>query len=243
MKRLSFLHLRVCAALLMSATAAFAAPEVPSRPTTSLTGLLLRQSALIKAVTPYVEREDLPRLLALRQLATRAHQTMTTQGAANMLTMQRLQELVIGFRFSKDLFRQISTVKTAQHVMEIQSISQQITDMTGFDKSPYTQITASVFGQIHKLTQDLIDLPLPESLAAKIRVLTPKLGRLLALAGQGDHPQTFRLATELLAAFRALYSEFDQIMAGQAAFHIVLEIQGLTEYYAEFARSDLGDAP
>ncbi|OFZ20013.1 MAG: hypothetical protein A2X94_11670 [Bdellovibrionales bacterium GWB1_55_8] len=242
MKRRSFLNLGILATLLVAAPA-FAAPEAPGRPATSLAGLLLRQSALIKTVTPYVEREDLPRLLALKQLATRAHDVMRTYGSANMLTMQRLQELVIGFRFSKDLFRQISTAKTAQQLIEIQTISQQITDMTGFDKSPYTQITASVFGQIHKLTRDLMDLPLPDSLASRFHALTPKLGRLLALAGQGDHPQTFRLATELLGSLRALYPEFDQIMAGQAAFHIVLEIQGLTEYYAEFARSDMGDAP
>lgn len=205
-------------------------------PSLTLKSKLTRQLYLINSVLPYVERIDLNRAIALKQFTQRVFDSMKKEGMTNMITMQRLQELVICFRFSKDLFRQIETPKTSKAIEELQKLGSEIASITGFDKSPYTQITLSVFTQIHELLGQLLSLPIPDALKLKIKALNPSLGSLIASASLGDHAETFAQAKAVLSQLIALNPDFNDISFSHEAFYPVLEIQGLAEFYSQFSR-------
>jgi hypothetical protein len=203
-----------------------------------LTQKLGRLVYLTRLIEQRVERIDLPRLVMLRSLSQGVLDSMSQQGATNMLTLQKVQELVIGFRFSRDLFMMIASQRTAQAVAEMQNIGNQIARASGFDQSPHTRITASVLGKLHELTVQISRLQIPESLAQRVRQTQPAIGRVLSIAQGGDHAATFAAAGELLPQLRSLSADLNQVSSGNAAFMTALEIQGLIEYYSEFSQLD-----
>jgi hypothetical protein len=225
--------------LAMSATAIAmlaAAPLAQAAETFGIEARLNREVLLIKDIKPFTERLDLPSLLVLERTAQRARDSLKSNGPAHMETMQSLQELVISTRFSKYLFTQTRTAVTAPKLAEIERIGKELAQATGLDETPYTRITASVYAQVHTLMQQLFKLDLPEGLQTELGSLQAPLGRLIALARQGDHAQTFERARSVQQGITALYPLFDQVAGSDAGFMIVLEIQGLNEYYAEFSK-------
>ena len=201
--------------------------------------LLQRQIELITQLEPYTERVDLGRLHLLRKAAEGVLTRIQEKGLANMVTMQSYQNLIVMYRYSIAFFRQIKTEKTQAVIEELLQINDQIVKDRGFDDSPYTKLTASVFSQMHKLILQLIDLSsLPDPLKEKLNDLKAPIGQVIAIAEQGDRPRAFESAIALYEKVKELYPDFNAIAASDVAFDITLEIQGLNEFYAEYAQVD-----
>jgi hypothetical protein len=58
----------------------------------------------------------------------------------------------------------------------------------------------------------------------------------IAIAEQGDRPKTFAAAIPVIDQVRNLYPMFDQISSSSVGFSMIMELQGITEFYAEFAQ-------
>jgi hypothetical protein len=153
-----------------------------------------------------------------------------------MATIREYQILIVTFRYSKSFFQKITTQQTDGLIKRLLEINEQIVADRGFDDSPYTQITLSTFGQLHKLTQDIMNLPVSEDLKKNLKALIPDYGNVMAIAKQGDRPKTFAAATEVYRKIAALYPMFQEVAPNNQAFETVLGIEGLAEFYAEFAQ-------
>jgi hypothetical protein len=199
---------------------------------------LNRELELIEQITPYVERLDLARLDFLKRKILAVRGAIEAKGLAHMATITAYQELIVSFRYSVAFFRQIRTTVTENGIAELLKINDTIIAARGFDDTPYTKITAGVFDQIHKLVLQLGEGPLlSEGLKAKVNELIVPIGRAIAEGrAEGDRPETFQAGTVAYCKILSLYPDFDRVQRSDAGFDVVLEIQGLSEFYAEFAQ-------
>lgn len=197
---------------------------------------LRQESELITSIEPYVERLDLSRLYVLRTAVTRVTQAVTTNGLGHKSTFQEYQNHVVSFRYSSAFFKRIETRRTKEWLVQLQGIAKAIEENFGFDDSPYTQITASVFTQMHKLILELEQLAISDGLRAKLGELKAPIGNVVAVAKQGDRPKAFEAALPVYQRIKGLYGDFFEVASSSAAFSTVMEIQGLNEFYGEFAQ-------
>jgi hypothetical protein len=197
---------------------------------------LQKEISLIEHIEPYVERYDLARLYVLKKSSQRVLDSIDKVGLANMQTLREYQVLIVAYRYSEDFFSQISTDMTQKNIAELVRINADIIQARGFDDSPYTEVTGSVFTQMRQLFVELDSLPISDSLRTKIRALTPELGQVLSIAAEGDRPRTFDAAIPLQKKIAGLYPEFNSVAASGPVFEVVLSIQGLNEFYGEFAQ-------
>ncbi|MBI1861163.1 MAG: hypothetical protein HYR96_09630 [Deltaproteobacteria bacterium] len=201
-------------------------------------GRLDRQLQLIKFIEPYVDRPNLARLYVLRSSSNNVLKSIEDNGPLHKATFQEYQKLIVAYRFSVAFFKQIETEDTAQAISELQKINEDIVVAYGFDDSPYTQITLSVFSQMEKLLTQLSRLSLSDQLKIKVSNVMPVLGEVIAKAKSegGDTRPIYPVSERGYRAIEKLYPDFNRLAASDSAFEITLEIQGLNEFYAEFAR-------
>lgn len=208
-----------------------------------------RQLAILQNIEPYVERVDLSRIYLIQTSVKTVIQNMEDNVAAKkqevtMQTMKLIQNLIIQYRFSKVFFgwiepkpiTSIYSLAIEEDLNELQILSDELVTNYGFDDSPYTQITANTFRQMQKLLQQLETLNIDASLKTKLRDLWMPIGEVIAIAEQGDRPKTFAAAIPVIDRVRNLYPMFDQVSSSSAGFSMIMELQGLTEFYAEFAQ-------
>jgi len=198
---------------------------------------------LISTIEPYVERPDLARLYVLKQASQRVLDLIAGKGLANMATIREYQVLIVTYRYSTSFFKKIETEETSEAIKSLLTINEQIVADRGFDDSPYTQLTLSTIGQMYKLFQDLSKLPITPEFKKSIDNLVPDFGNVMAIAKQGDRPKTFEAAKALYFKVVALYPLFQQVAASNEAYDLTLGIQGLAEFYAEYAQIDPAGNP
>jgi len=214
------------------------------------------QLVLLEKISPYVERMDLSRIMVIKKTITTVKEDITknvTEGRNEVTfqTLRLIQNLIVQYRFSQVFFgwttprsiNSIYTEYTAQDLAALQNLSLEMVKVYGYDDSPYTQITASTFRQMQRLLQQLETLPMDASLKQSLRDLWQPIGETIAVAEQGDRPNTFAKAIPVIAKVQALYPMFDAISASEAGFPMIMELQGLTEFYAEFAQMDAEPKP
>lgn len=210
---------------------------------------LYRQIDLLNAIQPYVERIDMARLYVIQTSVKSVVGNMVSNLASGkrevtMETMRLIQGLIVQYRFSQVFFgwqepmpiTSIYAPVIEAELNELHTLSENLVSEYGFDDSPYTQITANTFRQMHKLLQQLETLPLDEQFKTQLRGLWPAVGETIAIAEQGDRPKTFEKAIQTVGIIRALYPQFNAIASSSAGFPAIMELQGLTEFYAEFAQ-------
>jgi hypothetical protein len=218
---------------------------------TPATDPLTEQVKLMSDISPYVERVDMARLLVVKNTSQSVIDDMvknvaTGKKEVTFQTLRLIQNLIIQYRFSQVFFgwtdpraiTSIYTPQTEQSLARLKTLSEQLVNEYGYDDSPYTQITANTFRQMQRLLKQLEDLPIDSALKAKLRALWMPIGETIAVAEQGDRPKTFEKAIPVIRQIQAMYSEFDRISSSQAGFPMIMELQGLTEFYAEFAQVD-----
>lgn len=197
---------------------------------------LERMNVILDELSFSLEREDLARLYVLQQAPKRVQDVMKIKGLANMATIREYQVLIVTFRFSHNFFSRVETTHNESLLRELLDINTAIIEERGFDDSPYTQLILSSFQQIHQLMSDLVSMDIPNSLRSSVEDIIPDVGLLLAVAKQGDRPRAFDSGKSLYPKIRALYPEFAKVAASNNAFQTTLAIQGLNEFFAEYAQ-------
>ena len=198
---------------------------------------LNRQVQLTQAIAPYVDRPYLARLYMLRSASKSVLDSIEKNGLAHKITFQEYQKLIVAYRYSVSFFKEIESEDTEKWCIELLKINEEIVKAHGFDDRPYTQITVSVYTQLEKLRDDLSKLSLSDELKIKLANLKPLLGEVLAKAQAegGDRRLIYPVSERAYRAVVELYPDFNAISSSEAAFEKTLEIQGLNEFYGEFA--------
>ena len=196
-----------------------------------------RAVLLVNSMTPVADRIELARLNLIRRNLVTVKAAIEKNGLAHAGTMRSYQQLIVTFRYSNSFLKQMETALTEEAIKELFDISEAISKDRGFDDTPYTQITANVFSEMYQLILQLKSLStLPAALIPQLDALVPKLGNVIAVAKQGDRPRTFEAAVPLSKQITALYSLLEGIQHSNPAFEVVLDIQGLNEFYSEYAQ-------
>lgn len=210
-----------------------------------------RQFEILTLISPTVERIDQARLFVVRNSVAVVLEDMQNNLAAKkplatFQTLRLIQNLIIQYRFSQSFFgwnepismTSIYSESIAPYLNKLKILAKTIENDFGLDDSPYTQITSNTFKQMQKLLKQLETLSLDPKLKSELRALWPSIGETIAIADQGDRPRAFEKAAPIIEKIRDLYPRFDQISSSAAGFSAVLELQGLAEFYAEFAQID-----
>lgn len=217
--------------------------------------LLNQQLGLLSTIEPTVERIDQARLLVVRKaieavIADIRDNKTAGRSEITFQTMRLLQYLIIQYRFSTAFFGwqetpSLLSIYTPQTQVPLTKLKQSYEDLQksfGIDDTPYTKITSYYFRQMEKLVRQVEQLPLDETFKASLHELLSPIGHTVAIAEQGDRPKTFRAAKEVLPMIKALYPQFNRLSSTSAGYAAILELQGLTETYAEFAQVDDDDS-
>jgi|GEM_PF-4427230 len=207
------------------------------------------QIVIIQEISPYVERIDKARLRVIERslesiLANIHVNTGAGRSPVTFQTLRLIQNLIVQYRFSKTFLgwtdppslNSIHSEVIAERLAQLQILSEQIETEYGYDDTPYTQITAQTFRQMQKLFVQIESLALDVDVKAKLRALWPKLGEVISVAEQGDRPNAFSKGSEMVKSIRALYPIFLNVSSSTAGFIDILEVQGLVEFYAEYAQ-------
>lgn len=194
------------------------------------------QIELINSIEPFVERIDLARLFVLKRASETVFNSIDKNGLGNAKTFQEYQKLIVAYRYSIAFMEQIRSVETTDAVAGLLQINDLIIKEYGFDDSPYTKITSSVFNQIYELIKQIRELNLSPALQEGLAGLLAPVGKTIAIADQGDRPRTFEAAEPVYFQISALYPLFDEVAMSDVAFNLIMEIQGLNEFYAEYAQ-------
>lgn len=213
--------------------------------------LFSRQIEILTLISPAVERIDLARLLVVKNSVAIIYKDMqdnlaTQKPLTTFQTLRLIQNLIIQYRFSQSFFgwstpvsmTSIYSDSIAPYLSELKQLASKVENDFGFDDSPYTQITSNTFKQMQKLLKQLETLSLDPQLKSELRSLWPSIGEAIAIADQGDRPLAFEKAIPIIEKIRDLYPYIDQVSSSNTGFMTVLELQGLTEFYAEFAQID-----
>lgn len=212
---------------------------------------LEQQINILNTLSPFVERIDQARLLVIKNsvkvvLEDIQNNLSQSRPTTTFQTIRLLQNLIIQYRFSTAFFgwstpisiTSIYSPSIEEYLNELKALSKNIEKNFGLDDSPYTQITANTFKQMQKLLKQLETLPLNDNFKKDLRLLWRPIGETIAIAEQGDRPRAFEKAKIVIEDLRRLYPQFDKVSASAAGFTNVLELQGLAEFYAEFAQMD-----
>jgi hypothetical protein len=190
----------------------------------------------LEKVERYTESYELGRLLVLKKQAQNVLASIQASGLAHMTTIRLYQTLIVHFRYSTAYLNRISTDETSPAIVEIQTAVESIVRDRGFDDSPYTQITTSVFTQIQQLIQEINKQTIDPKLREDLMGLLPDIGLTISQAKQGDRPKAFAAAISVYKRLKSFYPQFVQLTAKRNEFESVLNLQGLAEFYAEFAQ-------
>lgn len=226
----------------------------PVQGTTATTEPFYLQIDQIEEISYFVDRVDLARLISIRA----SIQTIVDDLEANVRakkqevtfsSLRKIQNLIVQYRFSQVFFgwstprssTSVYTEYTSGALQKLNQLQQEMVVKFGYDDSPYTQITAQSFKQIQKLMYQLEDLPIDSQFKADLRATWRDIGEVIAISEQGDRPLAFKKSIPMLEKLRKLYPQFDQVSATNIGFPIVMEIQGLVEFYAEYAQVEQGE--
>lgn len=212
---------------------------------------LYEQLQLLEYISPFVERVDYSRLLLIQGSVKVIIQDMEEnivkkRSEITFQTLRLIQNLIVQYRFSQVYFgwttpraiTSIYTERTSQSLETLKRLYERLVTDYGYDDAPYTKITANVFRQMQKLLKQMEDLSLEEELRLQLRDLWMPIGETIAIADQGDRPKTFEKAIPVINRIRLLYPLFARISSSNAGFPLIMEFQGLTEFYAEYAQVD-----
>lgn len=236
------------AALFLFVPVIAAAQPEPSELTLNV---LDEQIKILEQFRPTIGRLYTARLMVIRRaiddvITDIKENKKNNRALITFQTMRLLQYLIVQYRYShvflgweeKPSLLSMWTPSTADDLQRLRDSYLRLQATFGIDDTPYTKVTSHHFRQLEKLMRQLENLPIENDLKKSLREMLPTIARTIAVAEQGDRPNTFRAAIKVLPQIRALYPRFNTISGSSAGFSAVLELQGLTETYAEFAQAD-----
>lgn len=243
------------ARIFLSATAQTDEPR-PHTGTTAAAEPFYLQLDQLNHISNFVERRDLGRLIAIQNAIKNIIKDMAENLEAGreevtFKTLRRIESIIIQYRFSKSFFgwsspRSPLSIYNEHSKVELERLRDLQEDLMvtyGYEAYPYSIITASSFRQIQRLLQQLEEFPIDAQLKSELRERWRLIGEVIAIAEQGDRPLAFAKATQAVDNLRQLYPQFDEFSTINAAFPLIMEIQGLIEFYADYAQNDLKREP
>lgn len=197
-----------------------------------------RQTKLIVSLEKGIELSERGRLVILRQSSERLAQAIRDpkMGPIHSETTRRVHDYVIKYEFSKTFLASIKTLSSSSVVDAIWETGVWVKDLYGFSESPLFQITKSTFEQLDKLVRQFVALDPPASLKNSLENLVVDMGRLIAIASLGDNLKTFEAAKPVCKTMVDLYPALISFAKTDPAFSLLLEFQGLTDFYIDFAK-------
>lgn len=228
----------LCGGALLLACFALPAPLRAQDELTRAKGQLTRQVQLVEIVEQDTERQDLDRLMLLKQTSTRVLGFVEARGLGHAETFREYQVLVLAYKFNEQFLGSIRTDVTTAAIDELLQTAATIAEERGLEDPPYTKITWSVFDQLWRNFQALKGQPVPEDLKATIDTLAVDFGNVLARAQHGDTLPTMEAAKALYYRIVELYPALDDIAGSSAGFELGLTIRGLAEFYREYSKLD-----
>lgn len=197
--------------------------------------LLQRQLQLIQLIQPYVPRRRLGRLFFLRSLTKSVADSIDKKGLGHKATDRAYQILTDRCKHSLSYFRAIDTEDTANYAVEFLKNNERIIDKRGYDDYAYSSITFDTYTDMKDVIDRLMVLPISTGLRMELLQLKTHIGELLGKASGGDKRTLYPLGESVYREAIELYPEFNKIASSDLAFELTEEIQGLNEYYGEFA--------
>jgi hypothetical protein len=199
---------------------------------------LNRQIELIEQIKLDVERFDLPRLLVLQSTSRGTLQALKIHGPLHSDTHREFQNLVITYNYSKSFFDGIESLATADALHELWNISRELAAAQGLDREPETLISLSVFDHMKQIFRQLLLLDLDPRLKNGLLDLSEPVARVAEVAYLGDHFKTYLKAIPVCRKLRGLYTQFVGMDGQSSAYEMLLELQGLNEFYIQFGQLD-----
>lgn len=216
-----------------------------------LQSLLGHQKNLISKLEPTTFQTDLARLLFLKQALVNIDSNIRANSLAGRSlvtprTLTLIQHLLIKYQHSATFFGweevpsylSIHTDRTASLLMALRTSYAETVSIFGFDEIETSQITASTFKEIKMAMEKLAPLARNKELSDRLSLLGTKLGSTVTLAQLGDRPCTLIQAIEAVNSIRDIYPLLDEAASSAVGFELVMQIQGATEFYAEYAQAD-----
>lgn len=192
---------------------------------------------LADRIEVFIEAPDLPRLTFLKGKLAKILECVKRGESETFETLHYFHEMILTFRYSTSYFKQVETEFTVTEIRELLALTETIARDRKFDEFVHTHITESVFAQMYKLIRQLVDAhSLSDALIEALDQLTVPLGHALAQAKNGDRPDTFDMALPLSKKIEGLYDKFYEIGRSHSAWDALIEIQGLNDFYLEFAK-------
>lgn len=157
-----------------------------------------------------------------------------------------IESLLIQYQFSHAFFGweevpQVTSIYSDYMSKELEMLKEsydQLAQAFGQDIVPYTTITESYFRQIHRVLNDLEKTVSDDEVRETLRSLWPSVGHAISLGYNGDRPCTFAKASLVIQEIRSHYELLNNLSQMSASYSQILELQGLAEFYAEFAQVD-----
>lgn len=197
---------------------------------------LQRQIDLLDSIRPFVERQDLGRFVLLRGASQAVIDAITNKGLMSLVTIHSYEELIMKYRYSVVYFSEISTASTEPAIKEAREIAEQIAKQLNYDDSVFTQVTFNTYDQMHKLVVELLGMTISKELRDELDGLIAPLGDLTSKAKSGDSYEIYQAAIPCASSIQKMYRLFYQVPSSDSAFELVLEIQGLNEWFIEKSR-------
>lgn len=196
---------------------------------------LTREIKLLDNLRLHVKKQDLGRLIVLRNACDGVLHSLQTVGIKNFKTVQQYQNLVMTFRFSDDFFKKVDPEIARPLIKELKSINEEIASTMGFDDSPFTQMTANIFTHMHKIILSLMAMDLDPEVKARLQSLIPALGNAISIALGGDQLESTIIAGKnVYQKIVEIYPLLDRITLSQPAVEAALTMRDLNEIYASY---------
>ncbi len=199
---------------------------------------LAEQIALIEKISPHVERIDLARLFALKRSSLDTIEVIrSSKDLGNGKVLMQYQRHIMAFN-SPSFLRLIPTERTQAAIQRLAALSRQIA--VDREITHFTFIATYCAKMRQLITFQLDKLPIKEQLRLKLNGLIPTLADAIAHAEAiGDRPSSFERAKRLYLMLNDLYPALDEVAPSDAAFEIVMELQGLNEILGDYAEANL----
>lgn len=191
---------------------------------------------LIESIEPYLERSGRALLFLLRKRTQSVLTSIQEKGYGNYATFNAYLKMVVTYQHSESIRKEIPQI-AQENFKKLYKVVSTIAEKKGIEENEgRTHVTETVYAQIKGLIDQLLEQSLSETLQEKLEDLIPLLGRVQALAKEGDTPRVYARGKEAYEQIAKVYEEFNEVYTASPADALILEMMGLNEYYAKFAK-------